>query len=289
MVSSCSLARRIDDGLVDAARASDPLKQPISDHHHGHDYGERLLLHRHTPVHALEPHVKIVAMVSFIVVGVITPITWWPAFVAYAILIVSVIALAQLPPRVVFARALIEVPFVLFAILMPILGRGERVDVLWFSLSRAGLESGASIIAKGTLGVLCAVTLSATTPAREILRGLERLRMPSLLVQIISFMIRYVNVVSDEMSRMAVARASRGFEATGVRSWRFLGQVAGALFIRSYERGERVYLAMLSRGYSGTLPDTGHDPASLRQWMQGMAIPVVALSSLMLTSVWIGS
>ena len=246
-----------------------------------------MVLHRHTPVHALEPHVKIVAMVSFIVVGVITPITWWPAFVAYGVLILGVIMLAQLPLTIVFSRALIEVPFVLFAILMPIFGRGERIDVLWFSLSKVGLESGASIVAKGTLGVLCAVTLSATTSAREILRGLERLRMPSLLVQIISFMIRYVNVVSDEMARMAVARASRGFEATGVKSWRFLGQVAGALFIRSYERGERVYLAMLSRGYTGSLPDGGRDRASMRQWMQGLVLPVVALMALMVTSVWV--
>lgn len=274
--------------MVDSSRTSDPLKHPISDHHHGHDFGERLVLHRHTPVHALEPHVKIVAMVAFIVVGVVTPITWWPAFVAYGMLVMGVIALAQLPARVVFSRALIEVPFVLFAVLMPIFGRGERIDVLWFSLSKVGLESGASIVAKGTLGVLCAVTLSATTSAREILRGLERLRMPSLLVQIISFMIRYVNVVSDEMSRMAVARASRGFEASGVKSWRFLGQVAGALFIRSYERGERVYLAMLSRGYTGTLPDSGHDPASKRQWAQGMVLPVLALTALMLASVWTG-
>lgn len=246
------------------------------------------MLHRHTPVHALDPHVKIVAMVAFIVVGVVTPIAWWPAFVAYGVLVLSVILLAQLPLRIVFSRALIEVPFVLFAVLMPIFGRGERVEVLWFSLSKAGLESGASIVAKGTLGVLCAVCLSATTPAREILRGLERLRMPSLLVQIISFMIRYVNVVSDEMSRMAVARASRGFEATGVRSWRFLGQVAGALFIRSYERGERVYLAMLSRGYTGSLPDGAHDSASIRQWMMGLMPPVLASMALMVTSVWVG-
>jgi len=246
------------------------------------------VLHRHTPVHSLEPHVKIVAMIAFIVVGVVTPITWWPAFAAYGLLILRVILLAQLPLRVVFSRALIEVPFVLFAVLMPIFGRGERVDVLWFSLSKVGLESGASIVAKGTLGVLCAVCLSATTPAREILRGLERLRMPSLLVQIITFMIRYVNVVSDEMSRMAIARASRGFEATGVRSWRLLGQVAGALFIRSYERGERVYLAMLSRGYAGSLPDGGQASASMRQWAQGLVLPVLASVVLMVTSVWMG-
>lgn len=257
-------------------KGGNPLRHPISDHHHGHDFGERLVLHRHTPIHALEPQVKIVAMLGFILVAVATPILWWPAFVAYGALILLVILLAQLPLRVVFTRALIEVPFVIFALLMPIFGRGDRVEVLGFSLSRVGIEAGASIITKGTLGVLCAVCLSATTPAREILRGLERLRLPNLLVQIISFMIRYVNVVSDEMSRMKVARESRGFEASGLRSWRFLGSVAAALFIRSYERGERVYLAMLARGYTGSLPDGGQHPASLRQWTRGLVLPLSA-------------
>jgi cobalt/nickel transport system permease protein len=67
-------------------------------------------------------------------------------------------------------------------------------------------------------------------------------------------MLRYLNVINEEMVRMRIARESRGFEATGVSSWRILAQTAGALFIRSYERGERVYLAMLARGYNGKIP-----------------------------------
>lgn len=221
---------------------------------------------------------KILAMVSFILVAVATPITWWPAFVGFGVLVFALVLIGQLPLKVVAARSLIELPFVFFALLMPILGSGDRVDVLGLALSKSGLESGLSIVVKGFLGVVCAVCLSATTPAREILRGLERLRLPSLLVQIVSFMIRYVNVVSDEMSRMRVARLSRGFEATGPRAWRFLANVAASLFIRSYERGERVYLAMLSRGYAGVLPDAGHRPASTRQWLHGLSLPILAAS-----------
>lgn len=245
------------------------------------------MLHRHSVVHHLEPQVKILAMFLFILVCVATPIRMWQSFVVYGGLVVAIIFLAQLPLRIVASRSLIELPFVIFAILMPFLGSGERVEVLGFSLSRLGIESGTSIVVKGTLGVVCAVCLSATTSAREILRGLERLRLPNLLVQIVSFMIRYVNVVSDEMSRMKVARLSRGFEAQGVRSWRFLANVAGALFIRSYERGERVYLAMLSRGYAGKLPDTGHESAGVRQWAQGLSLPVLALGVLIMANFWI--
>ncbi len=66
-------------------------------------------------------------------------------------------------------------------------------------------------------------------------------------------MFRYTAVVIDELNRMKVARQSRGFEARGVKDWRILGQSIGALFVRAYERGERVHLAMLSRGYEGNL------------------------------------
>ena len=86
----------------------------------------------------------------------------------------------------------------------------------------------------------------------------ERLRVPELLVQIMGFMVRYVDVVGDEMRRMRVARESRGFTARYVRAladrWRAR---AGALFIRSYERGERVHLAMVA---AATPADAGHRP-----------------------------
>ena len=96
--------------------------------------------------------------------------------------------------------------------------------------------------------VAASVLLASTTELRELLLGLQRLRLPPLLVQIASFMIRYGDVITDEMRRMRIARESRGFEARGVRHWGVLAKSAGALFIRSYERGERVHLAMVSRG-----------------------------------------
>jgi cobalt/nickel transport system permease protein len=102
--------------------------------------------------------------------------------------------------------------------------------------------------------VIASLTLAATTEPRHLLAGLERLHVPNLLVQIMGFMVRYLDVVTDEMARMRVARESRGFNARNVRHWPILARSSGALFIRSYERGERVHLAMLSRGYTGTMP-----------------------------------
>ena len=107
---------------------------------------------------------------------------------------------------------------------------------------------------KGTLGVLASLTLAATTEPQDLLAGLERLRLPVQLVQIMAFMVRYLDVVTGEMHRMRIAREARGFDARNPRHWPVLARSAGALFIRSYERGERVHLAMLSRGYTGRMP-----------------------------------
>ncbi len=252
------------------------IKVDQENHHHGHDVGERLYLHRHSLVHSLPSHLKIIAAVAFILVVVSTPVTQWPAFVAYFAWLLIVVSISKIPLLLLFKRALIEVPFIFFAILMPFFGSGEKMQVGPFDLYREGVIAGSGIVVKGTLGVMTAIILSTSTTAREILRGLERLRLPVLMVQIASFMLRYVNVVNDEMERMKVARESRGFEATGIKHWKVLATAAGALFIRSYERGERVHLSMLSRGYEGILPHDESPHISKKVWLQAMLYPLVA-------------
>jgi cobalt/nickel transport system permease protein len=252
------------------------VKVQENKHHHGHDVGERLYLHRHTFIHGLPSHLKIVAALCFILVVVSTPVTQWGAFLGYFLWLFIVVKAAQIPFVTLFKRALIEIPFIFFAILMPFFGSGEKVQVGPFELYREGLIAGSGIVVKGTLGVMTAIILSTSTTAREILRGLERLRLPVLMVQIASFMLRYVNVVNDEMERMKIARESRGFEATGMKSWKVLATAAGALFIRSYERGERVHLSMLSRGYEGVLPQEQQLKIKASIWFAAMIYPLVA-------------
>ena len=227
-------------------------------------------------IHGLPSHLKIIAALFFILIVVSTPVTQWGAFVAYFLWLFIVVKVAQIPFVTLFKRALIEIPFIFFAILMPFFGSGETIQVGPFELYREGLIAGAGIVVKGTLGVMTAIILSTSTTAREILRGLERLRLPVLMVQIASFMLRYVNVVNDEMERMKVARESRGFEATGIKHWKVLATAAGALFIRSYERGERVHLSMLSRGYEGVLPHDEPPHTNSKIWLLAMMYPLVA-------------
>lgn len=215
----------------------------------GAGHGHKLHYHGHSRVHRAQAHLKLAALLGFMLLVVATPREWYPAFALYLALILGVIALSQVPFAYIGRRMVIELPFVVFALLMPFVATGPRVDVLGVSLSQAGLLAAWGLLAKGTLGVMASLTLAATTEPRDLLVGLERLRVPGQLVQIIGFMVRYLDVVTDEMRRMRIARESRGFRGGGIRTWPVMARTIGALFVRSYERGERVHLAMLSRGY----------------------------------------
>ena len=121
----------------------------------------------------------------------------------------------------------------------------------------AGLWGAWNILVKGTLGVATTVILAASTPIPELLQGLDRLRVPKAFTSVAGFMVRYLDVITEEMRRMKIARLSRGYDPRWIWQAKALASSMGALFIRAYERGERVHLAMVSRGYSGTMPVVG--------------------------------
>lgn len=225
----------------------------------GAGHGHRLHFHGHSPVHRAPAHLKLLALLGFMLLVVATPRDWYAVFALEALLLLGVVAVSRVPVTYLAPRMVIEVPFAVFALLMPFIAHGPRTEVLGLTVSEPGLHAGVALLVKGTLGVLASLTLAATTEPQDVLRGLQRLRMPELIVQIMGFMIRYLDVVTAELGRMMVAMRSRGCEPRSPRHWPTLARAMGALFIRSYERGERVHLAMLSRGYDGRLPS--EDPA----------------------------
>ena len=218
----------------------------------GAPHGHRLHFHGHSPVHRAPAHLKVAGLVVFMLVVVATPVGWLPAFVAYVAALAVLVVLSGVPVPYLARRMVVETPVLVFALLLPLVATGPDVDVLGLSLSRPGLVAAAALLVKATLGVVASLLLAATTEPRDLLAGLERLRVPAQLVQIMGFMVRYLDVVTDELRRMKVARESRGFTARDPRHWPVLGRSAGALFIRSFERGERVHLAMISRGHDGS-------------------------------------
>jgi cobalt/nickel transport system permease protein len=209
-------------------------------------------------VHRAPAHLKIVALILFMLVVVATPRDWYAAFAGHLAVLLAVVLVARVPVPFLLRRLVIEVPFLVFAVLIPFIAEGPRVAVplplLDVTVSETGLLAAWGIVVKGTLGVLASLTLAATTEPVDVLQGLQRLRMPDLLVQIMGFMIRYLDVVTADLGRMITAMRSRGVDPRAPRHWPALARTLGALFVRSYERGERVHLAMLSRGYDGRLP-----------------------------------
>ncbi|HEX7463325.1 MAG TPA: cobalt ECF transporter T component CbiQ [Actinomycetota bacterium] len=237
-----------------------------------------LYVHGHSGVHSLPAQCKLVAQLAFVFAVVATPREALWAFALYAAMLLVAIRLAELPFGFVAKRLVFEVPFLLFAVMLPFIGRGERVDVLGLSLSREGLWGAWNIFAKATLGLGASIVVAATTTMPQFLRGFERLRMPKAFTSTLSFMIRYFDVIADDMRRMKVARQSRGYDPRWLWQARAVATSAGALFIRSYERGERVHLAMLSRGFTGSLPSADEAPVSAAEWLAALAVPLLAAS-----------
>jgi cobalt/nickel transport system permease protein len=219
---------------------------------HGHGGGlhavEAVAL-GHSPIHRLDARAKILALIGFVVVAVTTPPGAWRAFAAYGAVLAVLAAVAKLPPGYVLRRLVVEVPFLIAALVL-----------VWVR----GPADGLALAARVTTALLAAVVLSSTTPFPALLQGFERLRVPRLLLVIAAFMWRYLHVVGDEVDRMRVAREARGYRPRTLRQARLpLGGTVAALFIRSLERGERVHLAMTSRGYTGGMPTTVTAPRVL--------------------------
>ncbi|TGN66495.1 cobalt ECF transporter T component CbiQ [Nocardioides eburneiflavus] len=220
----------------------------------GAGHGHRLFFHGHSPIHRAPAHLKVLALLGFMLVVVATPREAYVVFVVEALVLLGVVGVSRVPIGYLLPRMVVEVPFAVFAALMPFIAHGPRTEVLGVTVSEPGLVAGIALLVKGSIGVLASLTLAATTEPQDLLRGLQRLRMPELVVQVMGFMIRYLDVVTAELGRMMTALRSRGCDPRSPRHWPVLARSLGALFIRSYERGERVHLAMLSRGYDGKLP-----------------------------------
>jgi cobalt/nickel transport system permease protein len=121
--------------------------------------------------------------------------------------------------------------------------------------ARSGLAVvAASILIKNALALLAMLVLAGTTPFPTLLVALRRLGVPPILVATLQFMDRYRHVLLDELDRMAIARRARTFRRRRALPWSLLGGLIGMLFLRTFERAERVHGAMLARGWSGTLP-----------------------------------
>lgn len=223
-----------------------------------------------SPIHRLDPRVKLVLTLAFVLTCALTPLAAWPVYILLLAVIISIEVLSELGVGYVLKRAVLAFPFVLAA--FPVIFTTPGVP--WFeipffgwtlTISQAGVARFISIVLKSWLSIQAAILLTASTPFPDLLMAMRAIHVPRLLVAIIGLMWRYLFVLVDEALRLLRARAARsghadlpGLRSGGSLAWRarIAGGMAGNLFLRAFERSDRIYVAMLSRGYDGEVRAT---------------------------------
>lgn len=198
------------------------------------------------PIQRIDARWKLLATLVYVIAVVATPIGWWRILAAEGLVLAFVVGLSGVPPRVLFVRWLGFLALFGFLTLMIAPSRPERAE---HGLAAVVL----AILAENSLALVATLLLVQVTPFRTLLVALRRLGVPATLVATLQFMYRYLFVLTEELERMVQARRARTFRRTGRLDWGLLTGLIGVLFLRSYERGERVHAAMLARGWDGTV------------------------------------
>lgn len=193
-----------------------------------------------SPLHTLEPRTKLLAFVAMIIAVLCIPVHSGPLFIAYFFVTAVLMGISQIPLDYILGRTLAILPFIVLASL---------------AVPRKGYLALGILFVRAILCLLLLILLTNTTKFVELLRGLRRLGCPQILVLNLSFLYRYLFVLTEEVMRMKQARDCRRVApAPFRREFRILSSMLGTLLIRSFERAERMHHAMLARGYSGEFP-----------------------------------
>lgn len=210
-------------------------------------------------IHRLDPRVKLIFFFVLILVIVSTPPQELVKFSGYFLILLILVLLSRIPLPFVFVRSLVIIPFVLLtAIFIPFFKGGEVAGsynflTLHLTISHKGILIFQNILIKSWLSVLSLTILTSTTKFSSLLKALEILKIPRVMILIASFFYRYMFLLVDQIMKIKNARDSRSFKKNPVYQFKVIGYMIGELFIRTYERAERIYLAMLSRGFNGTI------------------------------------
>lgn len=177
-----------------------------------------------SPIHKINPKVKVIGALGYILLIIFVPLPYFSFLVPLLLLLIF---LSKVPLVYFFKRSLVITPFIL-------LGKWD-------------------ILLRGYISILTFVLLSSTTRFRDLLMTLQYMGCPKLVIMIMAFMYRYIYVLIDELMCMKQAKDSRTLRQNKWFEIKALSNLIGVFFVRSYERAERVYIAMCSRGFKGEI------------------------------------
>jgi cobalt/nickel transport system permease protein len=197
----------------------------------------------------------------------------------YGLALVGLLLLSRVTLSVLLKRVAVEAAFIFVVLLGTLFRGGGRVLWTWgpLKITTVGLIVLGSVTLKALLSLVMLNLLTLTTSIPALLNALLVLRTPPLLVAILASMYRYINVLIGEFSAMRRAAASRNLMSNNRSARLVVGNMMGSLFIRTYERGERVYQAMLARGYQGIPPVEKVPPGGRRDVVALTVTVIVAL------------
>ncbi len=236
-------------------------------------------------LHRADPRLKLICalIISFEIVF-LRSVTALFFALFFAIL---TLLLSRLDYKLILRRLLVVNVFVLFMwLLIPWSTPGDLVfSVGPLSVTKQGLSTGLSITMKCNAIVIFNMALLSTSTIFALAHALDHLKVPSVLVQLFFFSYRYLHVLEDEYLRIKRAAVVRGFRpGTNLLTYRTYANILGTLFVRSYDRGQRVYWAMTCRGFNGTFWLLSHFHLQTRDFL--LMLLMVAFVTFLLIFEW---
>jgi len=217
------------------------------------------MISRQTVSDNINPKAKVLALISLAVISVSTKPLDFAPFIGFYILIFALFIFLQIDMGLFCSRTVKILPFIFFiGIFIPFIGYSESGGVISatgeFGFTSTGLELYLYMVLKSSTALFFLLLLTLSTPFENILKALENLGLPKVFVASLGMTFRYLSLISSEAEKMKRAVLCRGFEGKSLLQIKIIGNLIASLLLRSFERGERVYKAMVSRGFEGTFP-----------------------------------
>jgi cobalt/nickel transport system permease protein len=216
-----------------------------------------------SPIRSLNPKTKFVTIIAVVLLVVSTPADAFAVFALFLALALVLIVISRVPVTVFLRRALIALPFILVALAaVPFVteapgGTSYTLGIGGATVTTTGFLLVFNVMCKSILSIVFLTLLISSTPFRDLVSGLQELSVPSFLTDTLSFMYQYLFIITDEVQRVAFARDARLYGNRWIWQAPVIGHMIGSIFVRSFERGERIFLAMKARGYDSSI---GHRP-----------------------------
>jgi cobalt/nickel transport system permease protein len=247
-----------------------------------HDFLDKYS-HLESPIHRLDPRVKILSVFLAIVIIVSEPLGELTHFLYYFVIIALLVALSRVPLKYILMRCLIVSPFILMAAAFLPLSRmllpDPQFEYSGYTVYRASL----TILFKAYSAIILLVLLTSSEKFQRLLLGFRKLKMPRLIGVISALMYRYIFLLTDEVLKTTRARESRTPGKLITPKIKVYGNQMAMIFIRSWERAHRVFDSMLSRGFHGEFPDT----RTLRLSQSDVYVSIIFIGILSIIRFWI--